>query len=247
MISLIKIYVISLKKSVERQESIIKQFNALGLEFEFFDAVNGKALTPEEIARYSDSNKAKKYLKRELTKGEIGCALSHFLIYKKIIDEHIDHAIILEDDAQLTDDFPLVIEALHKVKTHNYIIKLENPNSGRESRESVYTPWRQMRLTPGYKIVYPLSFISLATGYYIDNEAAQTLLHKSEKIFLAADDWEYWRQFIELRILDNAVVCSQNSFLSAIETERALCEKVKTNICVKKIKMIMRVLKRILR
>ena len=47
--------------------------------------------------------------------GALGCACSHIYIWKKIIDENIPRAIILEDDFLLIDNFnDLFIDALKK-------------------------------------------------------------------------------------------------------------------------------------
>lgn len=40
---------------------------------------------------------------RELTKGAIGCYLSHLKTYRKIVDENIPYAIIFEDDCSFSD------------------------------------------------------------------------------------------------------------------------------------------------
>jgi glycosyl transferase family 25 len=72
------------------------RLNALGLQFEFVYGIKGNQLTPNEIDDGYDDNKAKRYLGRSMTKGEIGCALSHKLIYKRMIHEKIKRAIILE-------------------------------------------------------------------------------------------------------------------------------------------------------
>jgi glycosyl transferase family 25 len=45
-----------------------------------------------------------------LTRTEIACALSHIQIAKKIIEQNLDYAIILEDDAELTLDFKMFLK-----------------------------------------------------------------------------------------------------------------------------------------
>lgn len=44
-----KIYVISLKRSPERREYIKKQLDDLSIEFEFFDAVDGRVEPPHPL------------------------------------------------------------------------------------------------------------------------------------------------------------------------------------------------------
>ena len=88
-----KIFVISLNNS-ERRKSIKTQMKKLNLSFEFYDAVNGKELTQDEISSLCD-NQALKNNPRWLNRGAIGCSLSHLFVYQKIIDENIEKAIVM--------------------------------------------------------------------------------------------------------------------------------------------------------
>ncbi|MGK3144289.1 glycosyltransferase family 25 protein [Pantoea sp. C2G6] len=71
-----------------------------GLQYEIFPAINGKALTKQEIAQHTQA------LIYGFWPGETGCALSHIAIYRKRLDENIAQAFILEDDALLTAGLP---------------------------------------------------------------------------------------------------------------------------------------------
>lgn len=98
-----KIFVINLKKDVEKRQKIEAQLQALALEYEIIEAVYGKDLQDDELETL-----VKDYKNCYLTKGEIGCVLSHQLIYKKMQEENIHHALILEDDVVIkpeTKDF----------------------------------------------------------------------------------------------------------------------------------------------
>lgn len=101
-----KIYVINMKRSVERKHYMIEQFERLSItNYEFIEAIDGSKLSIEEIKSvYSD--KTAKRLLRELTYGEIGCALSHQKVYKKILeDTSNERCIIIEDDVEILPDF----------------------------------------------------------------------------------------------------------------------------------------------
>lgn len=107
----IPILVISLKKDIARKTEITAALNKLGLKFDFIDAVYGKDLTHDEInsVYYHD----KSLLKRKINNNEIGCALSHFKAYEFILQNKMDKAIILEDDAIITEKF---IKALDTIR-----------------------------------------------------------------------------------------------------------------------------------
>lgn len=97
----IKIFVINLKKDVQKRKNMEKIFQGLNLEFEFIDAVYGKDLSSEELDLVYDENLAIKYNERPMSKAEIGCMLSHLSIYKRMLEEKIENALILEDDVQI--------------------------------------------------------------------------------------------------------------------------------------------------
>lgn len=74
------IFIISLKNS-SRREIIAKHLRSLNLDFEFFDAVYGKELSEEELAKIDfDFYPKEHHSPKSLTLGEIGCAISHMNI-----------------------------------------------------------------------------------------------------------------------------------------------------------------------
>jgi len=100
------IYVISFAGSSVRQKSIQDQAEILGLKFEFFDAIDGRNGFSKAQEPCFDRKKAKKNINRDISDTEIGCAMSHALLCKKISEtDHPDGAIILEDDVSLPFDF----------------------------------------------------------------------------------------------------------------------------------------------
>ena len=105
-----KIFVISLKDSKDRRKEMESQMKSLGLAFEFFDAIDGRQGLPNKYESMVDRKLAKKRIGADISDSEIACALSHALVYKKIIDENIDNAIILEDDCILGDDFAEMVK-----------------------------------------------------------------------------------------------------------------------------------------
>lgn len=84
----LKVYCISLKRREDRREKISSRLKELGIEFEFFDAVDGNLVD----------------LKTNLSKGAIGCNLSHINLYQKLRNED-GPFLVIEDDAEFTDEF----------------------------------------------------------------------------------------------------------------------------------------------
>jgi len=96
----LSIFVVNLKKDREKKEFIIALCKKYGLQIEFIDAVDGRNLSRANILDVYSKEEAIKNIGRELSSGEIGCALSHKKIYKKMLDENINQALILEDDVE---------------------------------------------------------------------------------------------------------------------------------------------------
>lgn len=103
-----KIFIVNLKKSIEKRTQLESQFQKLSIDnYQFIEAVYGADLTEEEIRGYVYD-----YPNCFLTPGEIGCALSHIQIYKMMVEEEIPYALVLEDDVTLPDDFADFLQAI---------------------------------------------------------------------------------------------------------------------------------------
>lgn len=117
----LKLYVINLPKSVERRDSIESNLQSLGLDYEIFPAVDGHNLTTEQQSLVKTEDQVylpmagdrQLFVEDKLSPGEIGCALSHLLVYQRILDSGDDCAAVIEDDCVLTPKF---LEALDGVK-----------------------------------------------------------------------------------------------------------------------------------
>ncbi len=105
-----KIFVINLPHETARYNFVKEQFERFGLDVERSDGVNAAILTPEYLATVYSPEKNRKGYVRPLSKGQIACFLAHYNAWKKIIDEDLDYAVILEDDAKISDDFPKALE-----------------------------------------------------------------------------------------------------------------------------------------
>ena len=106
-----RILVINLARSPDRRRFIGDRLGRLGLDHEFFPAVDGAALTEDDLVNYDRKARLKAF-GCDLLPNELGCYLSHYRIYQKIIAESIPRALILEDDVEVSDDLPAILEAL---------------------------------------------------------------------------------------------------------------------------------------
>jgi glycosyl transferase family 25 len=106
------VQVISLERSRDRRQAIRHNLEGLGIDFEFFNAIDGTQLSAS-IERLVDRDIAGKILGRPILNGEIGCALTHALLLKKFIEESaLDYLVVLEDDVTCGKEFTEVLTAL---------------------------------------------------------------------------------------------------------------------------------------
>ena len=101
----IKSFVINLKRRPDRLEQFYKR---AGKKIEVVYGFDGKLPLTEavesEIKLYHKLKEMGKH--RTITiDGECGCLISHYKIFKKMINESIPIAMIFEDDAQFSEDF----------------------------------------------------------------------------------------------------------------------------------------------
>ncbi len=186
-------FIINLKESTDRRQYMINEMKKTNLEYEFFDAVNGRNIRNiDEIYLREDSFKK---IRKILTYGEIGCAMSHLLIYKKMIDENIEQALILEDDIIVSNDFKHVFNELLKIKKNNYVILL-----GQSDPQLLKKIYRQT-VAPKYSLVKIFDSGYGTYGYIIDNAAARVIYSMNYPVLYEADRWNVFWKFIDIYVL----------------------------------------------
>jgi glycosyl transferase, family 25 len=99
------VFVISLTDAGERRARISEQLSALSIPFEFVDAIDGRSGLPAEYERMIDRAGTLVQERRGVSDAEYACALSHMSVYKRILDQNLPGAIVLEDDAILGAGF----------------------------------------------------------------------------------------------------------------------------------------------
>jgi len=118
-------YVINLARDRERFESVSARLMALDIAFVRHPAVNGKRHSQliERSFRRRYFSRAKG---RRLTDGEIGCALSHLTVYRRMLREGVQKALILEDDAMFAPEFSAFFKQnLNALLNRFDVIKIE--------------------------------------------------------------------------------------------------------------------------
>lgn len=99
-----KIYYINLDKSVERKEFIKKQFENINESITRISAVNGKDIN-KEIIKEAGDNQSLIMSMYKPSAGQVGCFLSHRNAWDMIRNQEEDFAVLLEDDALISEYF----------------------------------------------------------------------------------------------------------------------------------------------
>lgn len=210
---MIPAYIISLANQQDRREHMQQECARMGIEATFIDAVDMRQASQSDIERLSSRLLHKKTKKqRWLTRGELGCALSHHQVYAHIVRQQHPYALILEDDAEfirnpqpllnegylnnITEQYPFDVLLLGYVKTLKHQlpyyyrrIPIKTRAKLQINSDSILfgTPWEQ--------------YGSGAVAYVVTQTSAQRLLNVTRKPSAVADDWLYFEQHHGLRIL----------------------------------------------
>ncbi len=210
---MIDVVVISLVDALERRRQVQSDFEAAGVEFRFFDAVNGKSLNDAELASYNPGTKSAGF-KRPLSLPEIGCYLSHYRIWQSICQTKTAWAIVFEDDVEIGPSFANILSGIGALGADPAIIQLNDSNSTVIRRLS--------RLTENHVLVDPWIARRVTCGYAINHAAALQMATLALPFSRPIDiDMKHWWEFgIEMLAVQPAVARERPGTLSGIEQAR---------------------------
>lgn len=208
-----KKYLISLDKDVKRRELFFSQPDTV--DFNLFSAVNTMVLDEEALHTKFDFQQFKNRYHRQVTKGEIGCTLSHLAVYQLIAeDKEIlsdDYVLICEDDALLAANFQQNLTALLKQNLKADLILVGQskiPDFGdielNINYPSTFKCWQKPIGNTGYYYSYPYkNYFAGTVAYLIKKSAVQHFLSEVEKCkpYWLADDFILFEKEFNLDIL----------------------------------------------
>lgn len=213
-------FVINLVGQTERRTQMAQRLDALGIAHEFVEAVDGRRLDEAEIARRYDASLARERY-RDMTRSEIGCALSHLRVYETMLDRDLPWALVFEDDAAPGPDVPEVLAALAGQAAQG---ALPEPAVVLLTHVDKYTRHGMHALCDGYRTARPYGYWWRAHGYFVTQAAARSLLSGLQPLFAAADHWiEFERRgLVKMRaVVPYCIGLSELAEQSSIETLRA--------------------------
>jgi GR25 family glycosyltransferase involved in LPS biosynthesis len=182
--NLFQVYCINLKERPDRWERFVKQPGvsrlAKAYPFERFEGINGKRIDVKNDSRVSLRTKRNiLYQKRRDhedldTPGGVGCYLSHYTCWKKFLDTDKEKVLILEDDAEIPEDFVEMLSAA-----------MEDLNQEDIKRPDIWTLARPFGPTltkafelgsPTYSKNWSYDVVAPLTGYILTREGAKVLI-----------------------------------------------------------------------
>jgi collagen beta-1,O-galactosyltransferase len=104
---------INLERRPERKRRVESTMNDLNIEARIFKAVDAQAITENQLKLLNITvlpNFVEPNRKGPLNYGEIGCFLSHYLLWQEMIENNYKRTLIFEDDARFDKKFKRVIE-----------------------------------------------------------------------------------------------------------------------------------------
>lgn len=206
-----KVFVINLDKDKGRMASVDAQLRRLGIEYERVSGVYAKEMPVSELREMFNRFRWWCAIGRPVVPAEIGCALSHYNIYRSMTQG--DVVCILEDDVMLTDEFP------RRLKEVEAFVTAEKPQVIMLSSHN----WLQS----GSGIVR--SKTAMCTdAYVITQPAAVALLKANLPMQVPCDHWWRWGQkgIIELyHALPTTVTQNQAQFGTSTQANADVVSK----------------------
>jgi glycosyl transferase family 25 len=213
-------FVISLEQDTERRDHMHRQLDALGLHAEFVPAVNGGSLAAADWSQY-DRERCLQIYGVEMMPNEIGCFLSHYRLYERVVRENLPVALIMEDDLEIRPEFPLVLEDLLKAENPRWAVvrfesqrgRLINPKTRSDRGVTVQT------LREGELVKLKIHVLGLG-AYLISLDGARRMLAHGRKIFMPIDQTmdRFWENGIEPYIVRPLQVRQRPELTSRIGT-----------------------------
>ncbi|MFT8891354.1 MAG: glycosyltransferase family 25 protein [Acetobacter papayae] len=216
--SFLRSFVINLEHDHTRRAHMQAQLEALGMQAEFVPAVNGRALCAADYALY-DRQKALRIYGVEMMDTEIGCYLSHYRLYERMVREAIPVALIMEDDIEISPAFPAIINELIADPAPPWLAVRFESLRGRV-REAKRTKFKGECVKPLHNAgLYRLHTHVLGFGaYLIRREGAEHMLRYGQRIFMPIDQTmdRYWENGITPYIVRPLPVHQRQDFESRI-------------------------------
>ena len=174
--------IINLEKDIDRYTKLEKKCKSLGYVPHRIDAIYGKELSKQEF-----KDKTTDFCNNFCTPGMVGCWLSHMKCWQYIVDNNLDRALVLEDDAVFVEDYQEKMDEIEPTFPDNFdMVFLGNLSSNDAERNDniqslVSLMYKHIFFLPGkYEKInsnlYKTNMVIGTQGYIISNKGAKQCL-----------------------------------------------------------------------
>lgn len=229
-----KKYVISLEKDSDRRALFFAQTDTQ--DFTVFSAINTMQASEIELNRQFNLTQFKQHYGRSVTKGEIGCTLSHLAVYQLIVEDldiaKDEYCLICEDDALFDKSFQknmeqiicqpylgdIVLLGQSKIRQFNDLeLEINYPTTFQFLQRKL--PDSSLTISYPYK-----NYFAGTVAYLIKKSAAEkflNILHTQIPYWLADDFILFGHQFrLDIKIVRPLMVIENPNINSNLETNR---------------------------
>ncbi len=227
-----RIYIINLKFRNERlinMKSLMNKINIDKNKIEIFEAIDGNELKDEyinsilSISSLDSLNNTSKNHKDIRTKGAIGCYLSHYKIWEKVINENLNNVLIFEDD---------ITTNIHSKEFNEYIKEL--PEDYDVAMISWFTLWFDPLVNPKKKEIINNNWnkynsVNLwgCAAYMVSRKGAEKLVKDAFPICYQVDSYINILNNINsnfIRYIANESLFVQGNFKTDIQIKCKECD-----------------------
>jgi glycosyl transferase, family 25 len=187
-------YVINLARSPERRAKVTANLDRCGVDYEIVTAIDAQEFGSGDL-RAAGRVAAAFYHK--FRPGEAGCALSHMSVYRKILADGLERALVLEDDIIAPPELAAIADAVGGCLDGAEVALLNF-----DSQEVVQVSRAgAIDLPATRQLVAPLHVRQPESGaaYVITREACARMTERAFPIQTKADDWAH---FIQIGSID---------------------------------------------
>lgn len=111
------VWLINLKRDTARFAKMDAQLKRIGLPYQLFEAVDGKA-SAAELVKKVDVEAYERNMGSRLLPGKMGCYASHVRVWEAFLASPFETALILEDDVVFHEDFVESLGLALKMRQH---------------------------------------------------------------------------------------------------------------------------------
>lgn len=173
-------YILNMKKDIAKLKHMEQMCSSWLSRYVFLEAVEGAALSAGEISKYYSEQDAIAEVGRPLSRGEIGCFLTHRKLYLEFLSSTYNCAIVLEDDVTIVSDIESLANSCLAWPGWD-IIFLGHHGRSSTSSKTLVSFWGRKELG-GVTLAKPCEQVMGTYGYIISRQGAAKMLKNTQII-----------------------------------------------------------------